>query len=220
MSAKLFSTEEFIHLFPSFFAIILCIISKFDHYWIDAKVQNETGRGATPTAALIASAKQIANGTAALNIHFINVLLFFAGAILAVFDWPPCQMVWPLAMCVVLFAFIFYDVLVTALCTPLELFDRKPIEQNTSRCGLWRWLRNLPPSARLRWEQIAFNLIIIVLVVIGVVIGGAEDARGVCKAENPPARTSGTLPPPAAPNPSPGRSHSVAPSPDPHPQPN
>jgi hypothetical protein len=181
MSAKLFSAEEFIHLFPSFFAIILCIISKFDHYWIDAKLQNEIGRGATPDPARITSAKQIANGAAALNIHLVNVLLFFAGAILAVFDWPPCRLVWPLAVCVVLFALIFYDVLVTALRTPFHSFDREPLPPNTSRCWLWRRFRNWPPSVHLRWEQIAFNVIVIALIVIGVQMGGVEDAKGVCK---------------------------------------
>jgi hypothetical protein len=195
MLAKLFTAEEFIHVFPSLFAIILCILSKYDHYWIDAKVQNAIGGGATPHAGLIASAKQIANGAAALNIHFINVLLFFLGAVLAIFDWPSCLIVWPLIISLILFAFIFYDVLVTALSTPLDSFDRQPIAPNASWFGPWRCLRNLPPSARLRWEQIGFNAIIIALVVIGAVLGGAENARGICKPESPPPKSTEALSP-------------------------
>jgi hypothetical protein len=216
MSAKLFSADGFIHLFPSFFAIVLCIISKFDHYWIDAKIQNEIGRGATPDPARITSAKQIANGAAALNIHLVNVLLFVAGAILASLEWPSCRLVWPLAMCVMLFALIFYDVLVIALRTPFDSFDREPIAPNTSRCGLWRRFRNWPPSVRLRWEQISFNLIVIVLVVIGAEMGGAEDARGICKAENPPAPTSRTLLPSIVGKPSSEPLHSGTTSPGSH----
>jgi len=217
MLARLLSIEEFLHLFPAFFAIFLCIISKYDHYWIDAKLQNEIAKGATPDLAKIASAKQIANGAAALNIHLVNVLLFFAGAILAVLEWPPCQLVWPLTMCVVLFALIFYDVLVTALRFPFELFDQEPNPPNTSRCGLWRKFRNWPPSVRLRWEQIAFNLIVIMLVIIGVEMGGAEDARGICKAESPRAPSSSILAPSTVPKTSPEPLHSGTTSPGPHP---
>jgi hypothetical protein len=118
-------------------------------------------------------------------------------------------------MSVVLFAVIFYDVLVTALRTPFASFDREPVAPNTSRCRLWR-LRKWPPSVRLRREQILFNLIVIVLVVIGVEMGGAENARGVCKAESPPAPSSRTLLPSIAPKPSPEPAHSGTTSPDPH----
>ncbi len=193
MSASLFSAEEFIHLFPALFAILLCVISKFDHYWIDAKIQNEIGRGKTPDLAKIAATKQIANGAAALNIHLVNVLLFFAGAILAVFDWPRCMSVWPLATCIVLFGLILYDVLVTAVRIPFASFDRDPVPLNASRFRPWRGFKNWPPSARLRWKQISFNLVVILLVVAGVEMGGIRDERGICKAESPTAANSETL---------------------------
>jgi hypothetical protein len=197
MSGELFSLEQFLHLFPALFAILLCFLSKIDHLWIDAKLQNELARGKSPNLALIASTKLIANGAAALNIHIINVLLFFAGAIFAVFDWPPCQLVWPLTICVILFVFILYDVLITSVHTPFEAFDRTPNPPDTSSFRLWRWMRNRHPSVRLRWEQIAFNLIIIGLVIGGAQLGGAKDARGLCKIENP-ATTPDRSPPPHA----------------------
>jgi hypothetical protein len=108
LSSELFTYEQFIHLFPSIFGIVLCFFSKLDHYWIDWKVQTEIGGGAQPDPGHIGSAKQIANGSAALNIHFVNVLLFIAGAIFAVLDWPQCMTILPLTACVVLFCWIFY----------------------------------------------------------------------------------------------------------------
>lgn len=184
MLTKLFSIEELIHLFPSLFAILLCGISKFDHYWIDAKVEGQLSRGAKPQPGKIVEAQQFANGAATLNIHLVNVLLFVAGAILAVFDWPSCQVAWPLITCVLLFALVLYDLFVTAICTQLSMFDREPITKSISRIGPWRWFRNLAPSARLRWEQIAFNVVIVALVVIGVGLGGTENSVGICKADD------------------------------------
>lgn len=194
MSDELFSFEQFLHLFPSLFAILLCFLSKADHLWIDAKIRNEVARGASPNQARIASAKQIANGAATLNIHIVNALLFFAGSLFAVFDWPPCRSAWPLTICLILFVFTLYDVLITSVRTPFAAFDRKPVTLNTSRCRLWRWIRNQSSTDRLRREQIAFNLIVIGLVVAGVQLGGAKDARGICKVDTPESH-SGAPPP-------------------------
>jgi hypothetical protein len=181
MLADVFSAAQFIHLFPSFFAILLCVVSRFDHLWIDAKVRSDLTTGAAPNPPLIAAATQLANGAAALNIYLVNVLLFFAGAILAVFDWPRCQVTWPLTVCIILFAVILYDLFILGVRVRFDSFDRDPLQQTTVGFPPLRWLRNLPPSKRLRWEQIAFNVIIIALVVAGALLGGSEDTRGVCK---------------------------------------
>jgi hypothetical protein len=185
MFAEFLSAEQFIHFFPSLFAILLCFLSKLDHFWIDWKLDRELPPTINP--ALRAATKGVANGAAAMNIHLVNILLFFAGSMLTVFDWPWCLTVWPLVLCVLLFSLILYELVITALPTSFESIDREPIEESRSRWRCLRSFRKMPVGDQLRWQQIAFNLVIILMMVGGLALGGAKNSRGICKVEASPA---------------------------------
>lgn len=179
--------EGFIHFFPPLFAILLCFLSRLDHFWIDWKLDQELPRDIDPS--LRAATKGVANGSAAINIHLVSVLLFFAGAILAVLDWPSCLSFWPLAVCIVLFSLILYELVITVLPTQLEAIDREPVKENRSPLACWRSFRKKPVGDQLRWQQIAFNLIIIAMMTVGLTLGGDKNSKGICRAEAPPTAT-------------------------------
>lgn len=184
--------EQFLHIFPSAFAILLCVLSRYDSQWIDHKVESEMAVSSPPAAHnLIIYVQQVANGAASLNVHIINVLLFVAGSLCAVFDWPRCLSAYPIITCIVLFALVFYDVIIKAVTIPLSIFDRLPPPAVVPAGRLGRIVhrfRQWPPSARLRWEQIALNVAVLVLIGVGVLLGGGEDVGGRCLAgPNSPA---------------------------------
>jgi hypothetical protein len=180
MLAEVFSSQQFLHLFPSLFALLLCLMSRLDRHWIDWKLDRELPAGMDRNLRIVA--KLVANGAAALNVYVINLILFFAGVILAVFDWPRCFFVWPLLCSIVIFSLVIYELLITVLPTPFESMDADLVEEYRSRVALWRWFRNRPVGEQLLLEQVAFNVMVIILLVLGVMLGGANDDFGSCTA--------------------------------------
>jgi hypothetical protein len=122
MFGSFFSVETFLHVFPPLFGILLCLLSALDRLWITAKVTRELSPGLLPNENVLQVAA-IANGAAALNIHLVNVILFFAGSLLAVFDWPSCQSYWPIVLCIVMFSLVLYDLIVTVNMTAFSYYD-------------------------------------------------------------------------------------------------
>jgi hypothetical protein len=192
--ADLLTFEHWLHVFPSLFAILLCLLSRFDHLWIAAKVRAAMTAEAAADAMII-NVQQIASGAASLNIHLINVFLFIAGALCAVFDWPRCVSAIPIFICILGIVLVVADVFISGIVIPLANFEREaPPGQ---RRGYRGWFRP-PHSERLFWEQVLLNVIVLALIAIGLVLGGGDDANGRCAgkpAHTVPAQVSAPAPP-------------------------
>jgi hypothetical protein len=179
----LLSLDEFLRLFPPLFGILLCLLSSLDHLWIGKKIERELE---SADMEFKSRTVRIANGAASLNVHIVNVILFVAGALLAVFDWPGCELFVPIVICIVMFAVVVYDLVIILASTPFEIFDVKPEDGSArdgsrlakSRAGMW--VMSLAPAWRLRLEQIGFNCIIILLIIGGIALGGARDTKSIC----------------------------------------
>ena len=171
-SDEVLSFEEFLHLFPPLFGIILCVLSWADEVYINAKLRAELESEGVPDGQILAT-QDIANGAVALSSYILNVLLFNAGSLLAIFDWPPCLIAGPLIACIIFLAVAFHDVLVKAVSTPLSRFQ-SPAATPRLIFG------NISLSKVLLIDQVALNVVIIVLIVLGGWLGGAEDKAGWC----------------------------------------
>ena len=174
--AELLTFEHWLHVFPSLFAIMLCLLSRFDHLWIGAKVRaGMTAEGAPD--AMVINVQQIAGGAASLNIHLVNVFLFIAGALCAVFDWPRCTSAIPIFICIPGIVLVVADVFISGIVIPLANFEREaPPVQRRAWLG---WFRP-PHSERLFWEQILLNIIVLALISIGIALGGGDDVNARC----------------------------------------
>lgn len=178
---KIFSLDLFLRTFPSVFGIIISFISWSDERYIDAKVEGDQEiRGSFEEQ--IKVIQNIANGAVALSTYVLNVLLFNAGALLAILEWPRCLIPLPLLTCILLLALAFHDVLFKAVLIPFSHY-RLPSCRSAGaleRSGR-RMFGSISLCNRLVMDQVLLNLAVILLILIGAYLGGAADQSGLCK---------------------------------------
>jgi hypothetical protein len=175
------SFEQTLHLFPPIFGIVLCLLSKFDNIWIDAKISTELNAAQPPPpTSAVTLTQEIANGAAGFAAYIANVLLFIVSILLAIFDWPRCFMLWLVFGFGVLVAILFYFVIVTLYRYPLSVLERLPVQTTGNGASLLSKWKAIRLGNRLVVIQIIFNLIALGLTILGLALGGSDDARGIC----------------------------------------
>lgn len=176
------SFEQVLHLFPSGFGIVLCILSRFDNIWIDAKISSELNTSRPPASpAQVGLTQEIANGAAAFAAYIPNTLLFIIGSLLAIFDWPKCLENWLLLVIGPMFCIPIVFVVVTLVQYPLSVLERPSPIMGTNLPSVWTKLKAIPLGYKLFWIQVTFNLLVLILTLSGFVFGGGGDTRGICK---------------------------------------
>ena len=157
------SFEQVLHLFPSGFGIVLCVLSRFDNIWIDAKISTELNTSTPqPPASLVGLVQEIANGAAAFAAYIPNMLLFIIGSMLAIFDCPKFFENWLLLCLIIMFSILIYFVILTLVRYPLSILERPSPIMGTTTPSVWARLSAISLGEKLFWIQITFNVFVLI----------------------------------------------------------